>query len=339
MPESPTITGPLTGVLRLTRVTTAFAAIANLWFVILWSRAHEQEPGTSELTNQPLWLLLGGAALAGAGLYAYGAALNDVVDQTRDRALRRDRPIPAGQATPDTAALSVAGFLILALLGASPLGTAALMVTLLVALGIVAFNLAGKWVPGFGMVLLGLIYAGQMLAANAELRFVWPVVLVMTHALATTALTHVLAGRVPRLSPRAVAFAGVGWVLATGVLVALGAMRMGGLDEGGEWSTNLLLWPDWVPLPAAAGPSALIVAFAIVAARRVRKHGRTPRAAEKISRYGALWPAFYGAAWLFGSGDVAEGFAMAGLALIGLVGMTVLRELYGLVEHPVSYRR
>ena len=333
---------PITGILRLTRITTAFAAVGNLWFVILWTRAHAEEPGTPALADQPLWLLLAGALVAGVGLYAYGAALNDVVDATRDRALRRARPIPTGDATPDTAALSVAGTLIVALLGMSPLGSDAVMVTLLVALGIVAFNIAGKFVPGFGLVLLGLIYAGQMIAANPELRFVWPVVLVMTHALATAALTHTLARRSPRLSARAVAFAVLGWLVAVGVLLGLGSMRTFAEVGGGggvDGASGLLLWPDWVALPAMAGPSALIVAFAVLALRRVRKHGRSERAAEKISRYGALWPSLYGAAWLFGAGHTPEGFVMTGLAMAGLIGMTVLRELYGLVEHPVGYRR
>ncbi|MEM7755619.1 MAG: hypothetical protein AAF297_08280 [Planctomycetota bacterium] len=338
---------PITGVLRLTRVTTAFAAVANLWFVVLWTRAHPEEPGTPALAEEPLWLLLAATTIAGAGLYAYGAALNDVVDQTRDRALRRDRPIPSGQTTPDAAALSVAGFLIVALLGISPLGPAAVMVTLLVALGIVAFNVAGKWVPGFGMVLLGLVYAGQMLAANPELRFTWPVVLVMTHALATTAVTHALSGRQPRLSPRAIAFAVTGWLVAAGLLVGLGAMRTAGfytLSEPFSFNTPAegpaaLVWPEWIPLPAMIAPAALAVVFMIVVVRRIKKLGRTQRAADKITRYAALWPAAYGSAWLFGAGNITEGGIMLALGIAGVIGTTLLRELYALVEHPVTYRR
>lgn len=355
---------PITGILRLARVSTAFAAVANLWFVILWTRASGAERGNLIIREEPLWLVLTGAFVAGVCLYAFGAALNDIVDATRDRALRRDRPIPTGQATGDTAALTVAATLILALLGASALGQPAVMVTLLVALGIVAFNFAGKWVPGFGMVLLGLIYAGQMLAANPSLRFMWPVWLVMSHALAAAGATHALSGKAPRVTPRAVVFAFAGWLLASAILLWLGSIR--GVPEGFPAGMNSLpagpptspsapsaplvedpasywqtvqLWPDWVPPTAAIAPACLVVAFIALVARRVRKLGVGPRAAEKVSRYGALWLALYGCAWLFGAGHIREGLIMSALALGGILGMTALRELYGLIEHPVGYRR
>jgi hypothetical protein len=332
---------PITGILRLARLTTAFAAVANLWFVVLWTRASAPERAGALLADGPLWLSLGGALVSGAALYGYGTALNDVVDMGRDRALRRDRPIPTGQATSDTAALTVAGTLILALLGASVLGPQAVMLTLLVALGIVAFNIAGKWVPGFGMVLLGLIYAGQMLAPNAELRFLWPVWLVMTHALVTSGVTHVLSGRPPRLTPRAVVFAVCGWAFASGVLLWLGSIRASADTVDGAASSPPLLtiWPGWVSPTAAIGPALLVVAFALLVARRVKKLGVGPRAAEKVGRYGALWLSLYGCAWLFGAGHVREGLIMSALALGGVIGMTLIREVYGLIEHPVGYRR
>ena len=58
-------------VLRLTRVSSAFAAIANVWLVILWTRASEEELGVVRAAGRafgPLWIdLVAGAAGARPG--------------------------------------------------------------------------------------------------------------------------------------------------------------------------------------------------------------------------------------------------------------------------------
>jgi len=78
-------------ILRLARVSTAFAAVSNVWFVILWSRAHEFEQRSGPVWEMPLVvLLLAGGAMA-VGMYAFGAALNDLLDVSRDRAFKRPR--------------------------------------------------------------------------------------------------------------------------------------------------------------------------------------------------------------------------------------------------------
>ncbi len=62
-------------VLRLTRVSTAFAAVADVWFVILWTRANEPEhAGAPGLVDAPLWVLL----LAGARVYRLAVVLPGV---------------------------------------------------------------------------------------------------------------------------------------------------------------------------------------------------------------------------------------------------------------------
>ena len=49
--------------------------------------------------------------------------------------------------------------------------------------------------------------------------------------------------------------------------------------------------------------------------------------------------ALYACAWLLGSGKWGAGLLLAGLAVAGFLGMTILREVYGLVEQPMGYRR
>jgi 4-hydroxybenzoate polyprenyltransferase len=315
-------------ILKLSRVTSAFAAIANVWFVILWVQAHPiDEPGNPSIQDQPLWLLLVAGAATAFGLYAFGAGLNDVLDARRDRTLRPDRPIPSGGVGVDTALLFVLGALLLAILGAVAFERAGVLLTITVACAIVVFNAAARFVPAVGLVLIGLIYAGHMLVPNPWLVFVWPVWLVMTHAMGVGLLTHTLGRKVPKLSQRALFAAGVGWIFWSLVLLWIGAARAG------------VLWPAWVRPGAAIPPVILALAFGALTIRRLIQYGGGPRAADKIGRYGSLWLGLYGAGWLLGQG-ITNGAAILGLlVLCGYLGMTLLREMHGLAEQPMGYRR
>ncbi|MCL4220205.1 MAG: hypothetical protein KJZ65_02425 [Phycisphaerales bacterium] len=315
-------------ILRLTRISTAFAAVANVWFVILWSRGAPGEHPPESLVEGQLWILLVGGAFAAGGLYAFGTCLNDILDYHRDAQLKPGKPLVSGNIRIDAAVVSTAVTMIVAVLGAATFGTVGvvLMVGLLVA--VLAFNATGKFIPAIGLLLLGLIYAGYMLVPNVELRFVWPVWLAMTHGLAVAGLAHVLGRKTPPMTRRAIGFALAGWVL---------------------WSVLLFLLPapegNRLQSPVAHGWTGPVVCVVLAALfglnvyRRARALGPGPRLAEKIHRHGTIWLALYACTWLLGSGLLVQGAIMSGLALAGVIGMNVMRELYGLVEHPVGYRR
>jgi 4-hydroxybenzoate polyprenyltransferase len=341
--------------LQLARVTGAFAAVANVWFIILWTYGHPKmavvggpttpplTPGaegpttgewsTDALHQLPLPLLLAGACVNAVGLFSFATALNDLLDFRRDQTLHPERPLPSGRLSHDRAITVIVATFGLAILGATPMGITAVLLTLLVAGAILFFNAAGKFVPGVGLVVLGLIYAGQMTIPNLHLRFVIPVWLVMTHALLVAAWVHVLGRRAPGISTRATFFALTGWVFWTAVMFSVGWWRNTGSRGSGG------LWPSWVPGYAGIAPLVLAAAFAVLVWRRVHLLGRGPRVAEKIARYGALWLSLYGAAWLFGAGLVWEGWMLSALAVVGILGMTVIRELVALLEQPMGYRR
>ncbi|MBX3359515.1 MAG: UbiA family prenyltransferase [Phycisphaeraceae bacterium] len=320
----------LAPILHLTRVTTAFAAVGNVWFVILWSWRTPQEPGTRAMAETPLWLLLLGGAVNALGLFAYAATLNDLLDVKRDRAIHPERPLPSGRLSAHVAVSLVVCTLMSAVLGATLLGTQAILLTLLLSGAILFFNGAGRFVPAVGLVVLGLIYSGQMVVPNLNLRFVWPVWLVMTHSLIVAGLVHMVARKVPAISRRAVAAAAAGWLFWSAVMLYAGWLRC--RNSGG-------VWPEWVPVRAALGPAVLSLLFAVMAYRKVRTYGSNPRAAEKITRYGTLWLSLYGVAWLLGTGHVTDALILGSLAAAGFLGMTVLRELYSMLEHPMGYRR
>ena len=99
------------------------------------------------------------------------------------------------------------------------------------------------------------------------------------------------------------------------------------------------LWPEWVNPWAGVGPAVLALVFVWLVWRRVLTLGRGRRVGEKIARYGALWLSLYSCAWLFGQKYTREGLILGVLTLVGFLGMTVLREVFAIVEQPMDYRR
>jgi len=320
----------LAPVLRLTRVTAAFAAVANVWFTVLWSRAEPHEPGGRALRAESLPLLLAGATATAIGLLALGMCLNDLLDRRRDRVLRPDRPIPAGQVSPATAANLAAATLALAVLGATVFGTRGVVWTLAIAAGIVFFNAAAKFIPALGFLLFGAITTAHMFLPNPDLIFTWPQWLVLTQTIVVAALVHVVARRTPRVSARAWGFVIAGWLALSAVVLARGAGR----GDEVAW-----LWPGWVGLRAALYPAIVTAAFVLLAWRKVSARGLGPRIADKLGRYAGLLVSLNGCAWLLGAGHRDEALIMGGLAFVGFAGMLVLRELYGLMEQPIGYRQ
>lgn len=336
-----TLVQKLAPLLRLTRISTAFAAVANVWFVILWTRAvpAERLAAEADATTAPIVrpglpiIPLVGGTLAALGLYAFATALNDTLDRRRDRALHPDRPIPSGAIGIETAAMLVAIALLTAFLGSALLGSGAVFLCLVTAFGVLLFHAAAKHVPAVGLVLLGLIYGAHMLVGNGGLIFVWPVWLNLSHALLVGAITHRLAGRRPSLTPITYTVAALGWAFWSLVLLAVGSFRADGL------------WPEFVPGWAPLMPAGLVVLFVLFVTSKLRRVRSRTVAAEKVQRYGSLWMPLYAIAWCVplwsqpGAELRPATAVLSALAIFGLLGMTVLRELYSLAEHPVGFRR
>lgn len=337
--------------LHLTRVTTAFAAVANVWFIVLWTRAEIAEPKTPSIANLPIWFLLLGSAANALGLFGFTTALNDVLDWRRDQTLNPSRPIPSGRVSIPSAVNLVVLSFGAAVLGATVLGMPAVLLTLLVAGAILFFNAAGKFIPGVGLVVLGLIYAGQMVVPNLHLRFVIPVWLVMTHTLGVAAAVYILGRKTPGLSYRAAFFSVMGWIFWSGVMFGTAwyrnssetaAGRTGapvGAGSSGDGGEGGGVWPQFVPLAAGIMPLILAVVFVVLVWRRTHLLGRGPRVAEKIARYGALWLSLYACAWMLGTGNLLGAAVLGVLAAAGLLGMTVVREAVAIIEQPLGYRR
>lgn len=317
----------LAPVLRLARVSTAFGAVGGVWLTVLWTRAVPMEHSTEPIATLPLWLLLGGGAMAGVGLYGFGAGLNDLLDAHRDRILQPSRPIAGGALPAELAVTVVAASLLCSVLGATVFGTPAVLATLLLATAVLIFNALGKFVPAIGMLLLSVIYAGHALVPNLRVSFLVPAWWVMTHAMVIAGMSHSLGRRSPAISKRAAGFAIAGWIGCGVALAALAWERIPGE-----------VWPAWVPWSAGLWPVGGALLLGIQIYRRWRTLGPGPKLGEKIVRYGAIWPTVYGFGWLAGMGAWRSAAILGALALAGALAITVLREVYALVEHPVGYR-
>lgn len=323
-----------TPLLRLARLTVAYGVMGNLWFVILWTRALHARgepaiPNDAPVLSAPLWLLLGASALVAGGLVSFAAALNDSLDLERDRTINPLRPMAAGEVDERTASVVIALSLLAGILGALAFGAGGVAVAIVVALAILALITFARFVPALGLPLVAFAHAAHMFIPEPGIAFVAPVALVLTHSLTAAGLAHIVGGKAPRISRRAVLLIALTWGVMIAALLALGRTRLGG-DSA---------WPEGMASHIALAPLIAAALFVIVATRKVRQVGRGPRAAEKVARYAALWLPIYGAAWLAGIGAWGSAIGLAAYTLFGFVGASTAREVFGLIERPVAYRR
>ena len=126
--------------LQLTRMSVAFGAVSDLWFVIVLTWMMEgtttagavTDWGTGSSSIALVTSLVAGIFIA-LGLFGYGASLNDVLDARRDATFSPERPIPAGRIGPGQAVILTVCLLMTAVLGAAALGPWPFWLTLLVA--------------------------------------------------------------------------------------------------------------------------------------------------------------------------------------------------------------
>ena len=318
----------LLGTAQLTRLAMAVGAIGDVWFTVLFTRGQGQlyayQPVAEEL---PLWAALGCSALVAIGIFTFGASLNDLLDARYDSAFRPERPIPSGRVKPATVGIVIAAALIAALLGAIPLGTGALILTLIVAAGVLFYNATGKHVPGLGVIVIGAMTALHMLIPNYEMTFTLPVWLTMSHAVTITLASYILLRKRPYLSRRSFIFIAVAYSLLSIFILVTGWHQ--GQDTG--W------WPSESSPFGLIWPVLMVAGFAWVA-RKKTSGIPTRSAAEKLARYGAMWQCLYAAAWLLAIGLYDGALLLMILAVIGFSLMTIIKEVGTLATNPPQYR-
>ena len=300
---------------QLTRLSLVLGALADAWFVILFTRGDARYNHVPAY-QMPLPISLIVAIVLSVGLFAFAATLNDLLDLRHDTTFSPDRPIPSGRIRTGQAVIIAIGALLSALAAAIPFGTLALVFAILAATGILFYDAVGKHIPAMGVLLAGLVHVAHMMIPNYDLAFTPPVWVVFTHVVAIAIMVHLVEGKRPRFRRWAVIWTILGWLACSALILGLGIAR--GPDAGfapSEFGLDTAIWP------ALAG-----VAFALVIWRKLSKRAGAI-GAEKVRRYGAAWHAVYAAAWFAGLGRWQEAIAMGVLAISGLIIMTLLREV------------
>ena len=208
-------------VLSLVRLDLAIVAVSNSWLMIYLAK--HAEPGSRinaalEAMSLPVAMLIGG--IMAAGLFVYGATLNDRLDHRHDSAFWPRRPIPSGGITGSHAFVVSVSCLLVALGAAVCLGRASAFLCLITAAAILFYNVAGKFFPALGIVSMGLIYAINMWIANPNLGFAWPIWLNMTHVMACSAVAYRLESKRPHLRAEQISRLWAGWAFWTMAVVA-----------------------------------------------------------------------------------------------------------------------
>ena len=304
----------------------AVGAVGDVWFTVLFSRGQEQY-SFLPVYKMPLWVALACSTVVATGLSTFGASLNDLLDARYDSTFSPDRPIPSGRIKPATVGIVIAAALIAALLAAIPFGTGALILTLIVAAGVLFYNATGKHVPAVGAVVIGIVTTLHMLIPNYELTFTLPIWLTMTHAMTITLIIYILVRKRPYLSRRSFLFIGVGYTVWSIIILLVGWHQ--GHDAG--W------WPNESSPVGIIWPLLAVAGFVLIARMKISP-ASTRSAAEKLARYGAMWQCLYAAAWLLAVGLLEGALLLGLLAVLGFTSMTFIKELGGLVTTPPRYR-
>ncbi len=329
------VTARILDAFQLTRLSLAFGAVSELWLVTLITRA---DPRYVHLPiyHMPLWAALLSTAVVAVGLFAFAASLNDLLDVRHDRQFSPERPLAAGRIRAGSAKLLSFGALMCAVVAASTLGEAALVITVLVAAIILFYDAVAKHIPSAGIVTVGLVHAAHMLIPNYSLTFTLPVWVSMSHAVAIAASVHRFENKRPYFGPKQILAVTAGWLFWSAILIGIGVRAGDGSDfwpkvkEGDELVSSGphgLIWP----LLALAG-------FLVVARIKVAGQGGGAGASEKLRRYGAMWQAVYAAAWLMCVGMHTAALGMAVVAVAGLLVMTIIKEINGLSGRPIGWR-
>lgn len=314
---------------QLTRAANAFAAVANLWFVVLWTHSVETEAVNPAIAGRPVWIFLLLGAVIGIGLSAYGGALNDVFDARLDQAFAPDRPIPSGRISPQSAVIIGVSSLLLAMLAAMIavgfIGVSSFFMCIACAAAILFFNALAKHIPSLRLLTIAVIHGSLMLTLSFGLRFIWPILLVMVHAVGVHAAIAWLEDK----RPRATFLTVVAVVVGFGMLAIALYTQTG--HEGPLWEPNYrlhgLLWP-----------AAAVLLFIVMVANKVRFASNRALAGEKLERYGSLWMGIYGLAWLLGGGLYIPAIWLGALVTLGILWMMFVRDLGAWIDEPAGYR-
>ena len=311
--------------IKLTRISVAIGAIADIWLVLLMTKNDADYVATS-VYLLPIWSSLLATAIIAIGMWGFAASLNDTVDARHDATFHPSRPIPSGWIPIAQAVVVMICSLLIALLAASFLGTWPMRLGLLTAAAILFYNVIGKHVPAIGLVSIGFIYAIHMLIPNIELTFTLPVWLTFTHIMACSIAIYILNDKRPQISTRGWVGVFIGWLIWSIIILSGPLARSGSLIPDGMHAASLI-WPIFA-----------ILFFVVVIRVKVSNARTSQIAAEKVRRYGALWQCMYATAWLLSLQSYAPAIGIFIFTLASFIFVMIVKEATGSTGKPISWR-
>lgn len=327
----------LLAVLQFTRSALVFTAIGDAW-AALCLRAGPGGDLLARLDARPLI----GMTLVSIGLYGFGMSLNDVIDRRRDATIAADRPLPSGR-LPVTAGKLIC-LLLLAIAGAGGyllsraqpterLSVITLALVLGVALLIVCYDFAGKYLISLGLLTLGLIRFFHAAVADPTLSVPWHPLLLLNHVAILSTVAYAWEQKRPLLTRRHVA------AVAAGLLATNGAV-LGALYVRRN-STPETFVEDFAVTPALLWPAAAVALFFIVAAVIRRRHAESRGAGKMLMLVGLLWLIVYDSAFVAGHVGLLPAAAILALLPVAWVSVKLIRgwsTLVALSDRPQYLR-
>ena len=254
------------------------------------------------------------AAMAG-GFHVYATALNDMLDVRHDRLFSPQRPVASGHLSLRRAAMVATGSLLIALLCCVLLGRWSILFGLAMAGSLFFYNVAGKYVPGVGLLMLGVIRALCMLIVNPEAGYLWPLWLAASQTIVSGGAAYVMEGKRPSLTTGQVCVTAAGWAFGSLAMLSwIGrhGQRMG-TGEDGRW-----IWP-----------TAAVVMFALLMGWWIGRGGQTFRQrrarGRMLGRLGIQWLVLYDMSWLLGMKMFEAAAVHGGLLVLSVLSLRVVK--------------
>ncbi|MFC0263562.1 UbiA-like protein EboC [Fontibacter flavus] len=160
--------------LQLTRPANVITAIADIWAGFAVSGAAALLVSQNAETENAYVLSLIWLSLSTIGLYGGGVAFNDVFDAKLDAIERPERPIPSGKVKKSNAALMATILIALGVLAAFQVNLWSGLIALTVGLLAVFYDAWGKHQAIFGPINMGLCRAGNLLLGISVLPDLLP---------------------------------------------------------------------------------------------------------------------------------------------------------------------
>jgi 4-hydroxybenzoate polyprenyltransferase len=327
----------LLALLQLTRAALAFTAIADAWTVLLLRSANEPPPQNLGLIIVEMLVI----AVASFGLYAFGMALNDLLDARRDRVFAPRRPIPSGRIQPRWAVVTALTLLMGALAASAFLTLLHLwnveamhlkdivpwsFIFALATAGLIVFyDATSKFLGGIGLVTLGAIRALHCLIGQPRTPLLFLSMILLTHVIVVSAVAYKLENKRPRLHAR-------DWIaIILGIAVGNGLALWYMMVRGALTAENLRI---------LIGPGIALVVYTIWAVAIMSlKRLSARQKGERLMLMGLFWLFVYDASMLLSNGQYLASLAITLLLLCAIASFFGIRLLSrGMGSAKVSYR-